>query len=211
MIRSDHDAAISRQEEAIAPFERCSDGYGAAIARVLLGLALLARGQAGRARGTLEDALEHARSTGNTLLNQIALFGVVQSALARHDYEEVGRVLREAIALTTPIGDRVLLAQYLETLAAVAASRGEAERAALLLGASEGLLGEVGASGYNAYDPDLSARERHEANEVPPPTQVLPSEHVADLIAWVAASPPEFVLTEGVVLPTKKGCRSPGT
>jgi hypothetical protein len=93
------------------------------------------------------------------LLRQIALFGVAQSALARHDYEEARRVLREAVALSAPIGDRVLLAQYLEALAEVAVARGDAGRAALLLGASDGLLAQVGALGYNAYDPDLSARE----------------------------------------------------
>jgi NAD(P)-dependent dehydrogenase (short-subunit alcohol dehydrogenase family) len=36
-------------------------------------------------------------------------------------------------------------------------------------------------------------------------TRVLPPERVADLIAWLAASPPEFVLTEGIVLPIDEG------
>jgi NAD(P)-dependent dehydrogenase (short-subunit alcohol dehydrogenase family) len=37
------------------------------------------------------------------------------------------------------------------------------------------------------------------------PTRVLPPERVADLIVWLAASPPEFVLTEGLVLPIEEG------
>jgi hypothetical protein len=32
-----------------------------------------------------------------------------------------------------------------------------------------------------------------------------PPEHVAELIAWPAASPPEFVLTEGIVLSIEEG------
>jgi 3-oxoacyl-[acyl-carrier protein] reductase len=37
-----------------------------------------------------------------------------------------------------------------------------------------------------------------------PSTRVLPPERVAELIAWLAASPPEFVLTEGIVLPIEE-------
>ena len=47
-------------------------------------------------------------------------------------------------------------------------------------------------------------RQEGETNEAPP-TRVLPPERVADLIAWLAASPPEFVLTEGIVLPIDEG------
>ena len=36
-------------------------------------------------------------------------------------------------------------------------------------------------------------------------TQVLRPERVADFIVWFAASPPEFVLTEGIVLPIQEG------
>ena len=38
-----------------------------------------------------------------------------------------------------------------------------------------------------------------------PPTQVLAPERVAEFIAWFVASPPEFVLTEGIVLPIEEG------
>jgi hypothetical protein len=34
---------------------------------------------------------------------------------------------------------------------------------------------------------------------------VLAPERVADFIAWFVASPPEFVLTEGIVLPIEEG------
>lgn len=52
----------------------------------------------------------------------------------------------------------------------------------------------------------FSSTERKEGEpKEAPPTQELRPEHVADLIAWVAAAPPEFVLTEGLVLPIKEG------
>ncbi len=60
------------------------------------------------------------------------------------------------------------------------------------------------ATNWGTFSPE-EREEAGEAKEVRPPTQVLPPERVADLIAWVAASPPEFVLTEGVVLPIEEG------
>jgi NAD(P)-dependent dehydrogenase (short-subunit alcohol dehydrogenase family) len=59
------------------------------------------------------------------------------------------------------------------------------------------------ATNWGAFSPG-EREEVGEANEAPP-TRALPPEHVADLIAWVATSPPEFVLTEGIVLPIEEG------
>ena len=54
------------------------------------------------------------------------------------------------------------------------------------------------ATNWGAFSP--GERKQNSAAEAPA-TQVLPPERVADFISWFAASPPEFVLTEGVVLP----------
>ena len=54
------------------------------------------------------------------------------------------------------------------------------------------------ATNWGAFSPE----ERQEGGPTEAsPTRVLPPERVADLIAWLAASPPEFVLTEGIILP----------
>jgi NAD(P)-dependent dehydrogenase (short-subunit alcohol dehydrogenase family) len=58
------------------------------------------------------------------------------------------------------------------------------------------------ATNWGAFSPE--ERKEGEPKEAPP-AQVLRPERVADLIAWVAASPPEFVLTEGIVLPIEEG------
>ena len=58
------------------------------------------------------------------------------------------------------------------------------------------------ATNWGAFSPE--ERQEGEPDEVPP-TRALPPERVADLIAWLAASPPEFVLTEGLVLPIEEG------
>ncbi len=58
------------------------------------------------------------------------------------------------------------------------------------------------ATNWGAFSP--GERQEGESNSAPP-TRVLPPEQVADLIAWLAASPPEFVLTEGIVVPIEEG------
>jgi NADP-dependent 3-hydroxy acid dehydrogenase YdfG len=58
------------------------------------------------------------------------------------------------------------------------------------------------ATNWGAFSPE--ERRQSDTNEAPP-TQVLQPERVADFIAWFAASPPEFVLTEGILLPIEEG------
>ena len=77
---------------------------------------------------------------------------------------------RTAVVLPTGMGktivfarltkDRASLAHFLDALSAVAALRGEAKRSALLIGAAEESLREVGAPVYNFYAPDPSLKER---------------------------------------------------
>jgi NAD(P)-dependent dehydrogenase (short-subunit alcohol dehydrogenase family) len=55
---------------------------------------------------------------------------------------------------------------------------------------------------WGAFSPE--ERQEGESDESPS-TRVLPPERVAELIVWLAASPPEFVLTEGIVLPIEEG------
>ena len=58
------------------------------------------------------------------------------------------------------------------------------------------------ATNWGAFSPE--ERQEGEPNEAPP-SRVLPPGRVADLIVWLAASPPEFVVTEGIVLPIEEG------
>src|SRR5215204_5340666 len=58
------------------------------------------------------------------------------------------------------------------------------------------------ATNWGAFSPE--ERRKSEPTEAPR-TRILAPERVAELIAWLVASPPEFVLTEGVVLPIEEG------
>jgi NAD(P)-dependent dehydrogenase (short-subunit alcohol dehydrogenase family) len=56
---------------------------------------------------------------------------------------------------------------------------------------------------WGAFSP--GERQEGGSNLEASPSRVLPPERVADLIAWLVASPQEFVLTEGIVLPIEEG------
>ena len=156
MARSEHGAAASSLEAAIAIFEHCGEEYGAAVARIYLGSVLLALGEGERAQGAFEAALAWVRSAENPTLTLTTLYSLAQLALARDDHAEARRLLEEAMGLSGQAGDRANLAHLLEALAMVRAHYGEAGRSAVLLGAAEGLLEEVGARVYNQYMPDRS-------------------------------------------------------
>ena len=55
---------------------------------------------------------------------------------------------------------------------------------------------------WGAFSPE--ERQEGESKKAPS-TRVLSPERVAELIVWLAASPLEFVLTEGIVLPIEEG------
>ena len=90
----------------------------------------------------------------------VALYNLAQLALARGDLGPAADVLGEGVGLSGHTKDRANLAHFLEALSAVAALRGEAERAAVLIGAAEGSLQEVGVPVYHYYNPDPSLQER---------------------------------------------------
>ena len=58
------------------------------------------------------------------------------------------------------------------------------------------------ATNWGAWSPEERGDGGTEASS---PSEVLPPDRVAECITWVAASPPEFVLTEGIITPIKEG------
>lgn len=160
MARPDYEAAASSLEKGIVLFERCGEEYLASVLRVFLGMMLLMQGESKRAERSFEDALASARRLKVPSLTYMVLYNLAQSALARGDCEKAARMLEDGIEWSGRTRDRANLACLLEALAAVTAFGGEVERCALLLGAAEVLLKEVGAAVYNFYQLDPSLRER---------------------------------------------------
>jgi predicted ATPase/DNA-binding XRE family transcriptional regulator len=165
MARQDYETAASRLENAIALFESCDEELLASSLRAFFGTTLLARGEAEQAERAFEEALASARRLRHPAITQIPLYYLAQLALGRGDLREAAGMLEEGIELSKQTKDKASLAHLLEAFATVRALSGEAERSAVLLGAAERLLEEVGAR-HGEYDvlnqhmPDRSLYER---------------------------------------------------
>ena len=162
LVRGEHEAAAARFAEALPLLEGCGDPLSS-LARVWLGTTSLMRGDAERAEQEIGEGLSSARSRGDTLCTYVALYNLAQLAISRGDLGLAARTLEEGVGLSEHTRDRANLAHFLDALSAVAALRGEAERSALLIGAAEESLREVGAPVYNFYAPDPSLKERASA------------------------------------------------
>ena len=144
-------------DAAVAAARDAGDQRILALAVNNLGDYALTRGDFETARPLFEESLAHLRARGDTANVARALFnlGASELELGRHDV--AGERFREGLALARDAGDREDLAWILEGLAALAAARGQGERAALLLGAADAQLAAMGAD-HKPYERSLRAR-----------------------------------------------------
>lgn len=162
MAGGDYESAATRFGEALPLVEDCGDPL-VSLVRVWLGTTSLMRGDPARAEREIGEGLSSARTRGDTLCTYVALYNLAQLAIARGDLGLAAGLLEEVVRLSRHTKDRANLAHFLDALSAVAALRGEAERSAVLIGASEESLREVGAPVYNFYAPDPTLKERTSA------------------------------------------------
>jgi hypothetical protein len=152
LSRGDHEAAAVRLAEALPLLEACGDPLSS-LARVWLGTTSLLGGDAARAEREIGEGLASARSRGDSLCTHVALYNLAQLAISRGDLPPAAGTLEEGVRLSGHTKDRANLAHFLDALSAVAALRGEAERSALLIGAAEVSLREVGAPSTTSTPP----------------------------------------------------------
>jgi non-specific serine/threonine protein kinase len=107
-----------------------------------------------------EEGLAATRRLDIPVTINVALYNLARLAIIRADYRAASRLLEEGVRLSGRTKDRANLAHFLEAMSAVAASRGEAERSAVLIGMAEGSLEEAGAPVYSFYATDPSAQAR---------------------------------------------------
>jgi predicted ATPase/transcriptional regulator with XRE-family HTH domain len=160
IVRPDYEEAARRMEKALGLFSKCEEDSVATLTRTWLGTTLLARGDLVEAERHFEEGLNSARRRQDPLCTYVALYNLAQLALARNDLARAASTLEEGISLSGWTRDRANLAHFLEALAAVSSLRHDPRRSAVLLGAAETSLREVGALVYNFYVTDPSLRER---------------------------------------------------
>jgi ATP/maltotriose-dependent transcriptional regulator MalT len=161
--RGDFRAAREHQEEALPLFREAGEDGFAAQTHTFFGMAMLREGDHEGARRRFEEGLTLARSIGDRMGIVIALFNLAQLALAGGDYDAAARGFAEGIVPSQELGDRQNVAHILEALGMVSGAKGEALKAARLLGASEALISAIGLRGHPYYRPDRDLYERVEA------------------------------------------------
>jgi non-specific serine/threonine protein kinase len=128
--------AVERFQETVAICRPLGLSWQLATSHLNLGTALVLNGSPEEAEATLEEGLEMYRQLGDDIFAARMTNGIAYAALARKDIARADSLARIALAAFAEQAERQGLAQGLETLAAVAAARGDAERAAMLGGAA---------------------------------------------------------------------------
>jgi non-specific serine/threonine protein kinase len=132
-------------DKSVTLFRGLGDSRGVAASLYSLGNLMATRGDFERAAILFEASRAAARAIGDEWLTTYAVHALGHLAWTRGDIEPAVAHLREAVARSVELGDRRALAVCFESLALVAASQQQAERAARLFGAAAELRASVGA------------------------------------------------------------------
>ena len=147
--------------EVLENLEKQRDAWTSAHILNHMAVAPLRRGDYRRAAECAEEALALTEQTGDGLAAQTAFQILAKAAWASGEYEEASRYFRASLWVAFELADRVNAAYCMQGLAAVA----EPQRAACLLGASEGLLEAAGVPLYAWADHELNRKAAKAARE----------------------------------------------
>jgi predicted ATPase len=142
------DRAEDELETALTLFRSADDAWGEALALVTLGRSAILGGRVQRALNRFEESVTLARRQGDTLSEVIAVHHLAWARLLLGDPDGAGPLFEDSLRASSHAGHAEGMAYGLEGLVAIAAVRGEVERAGRLLGASEVLRERTGL--YNA-------------------------------------------------------------
>jgi tetratricopeptide (TPR) repeat protein len=143
-LQGQHRRAQAVLGQALAEAEQLGWRAGVAWVRGLAGLAARCRGDLDEARAQLERALVWSRETDASPVAAPALACLGFVLELQGDLMAAGSVHREGLDHAARTGDPRAVALALEGLAGVAGASGDAERAALLLGAASGMRESAG-------------------------------------------------------------------
>jgi tetratricopeptide (TPR) repeat protein len=168
--RGDYELAVRLGEQALAIAREFGNAPGSGLIICNLADALSARGDPDRARTLLEESLASLRQQeqrlpiANALVNTLLRLGSIECETG--EYERAAESYRESLKLMWQyVGRAYETAACLEGVARVAATQGQPERAALLLGASAALRDEMGTplSPTTRTDHDQASETAYEA------------------------------------------------
>jgi predicted ATPase/DNA-binding CsgD family transcriptional regulator len=139
-------AAADQADRAAALLRASSDLPGELLALFVAGVCHGFAGNSVEASARHQHCIALADEVGERHLKALALVGLGEQERVGGRLEGATALFREAIVLKRELGDRTGLAVGLDCLGRVATAEGRGERAALLLGAAEGIWNMVGMS-----------------------------------------------------------------
>jgi predicted ATPase len=139
-----HAAASRHAAECLTLWRTLDDRYAVVQALVNYGRVLQLSGAYAEATPLLDEALADARELGDTAGISLALYGLGLIALANGEIEPAFAQVSESLRLSHAAESTWHIAERLEALAVVWSARGDAGRAAKLLGAAAALREEGG-------------------------------------------------------------------
>ena len=145
IAQQDLDRAAALYEEAVPLFR--SQGRTSRLAASLGNLGTIAqmRGDRTTAVGYYAEAIEASRSAGDEDGTAVNLHNLARTELSLGRLEKGLEALRESLAIGQRLGYREVIAYCISGFAEAAMFEEDTARAAVLLGASEGLFAEIGA------------------------------------------------------------------
>jgi len=136
--------AAARLEEHLGNARKLGDRKLIGGALTNLGMIAHYAGDLDRAACMHADALDLADQVGDRRLAAVALTNLGLTALARKDFDAARAFHRRSLELAEAVGERRCVAESLEAIAEADTAEGNAERAAVLFGASRALRAEIG-------------------------------------------------------------------
>ncbi len=142
--RGDYDIAAEHVEQAVAAFVALDDRSFLAFSHNQLGTIAYARGNLNEAEGYLHEALTRHREQENAYGIVLALDYLGLVATAHGDLATAARYHQESLAILREVGPPERLAEWLARVATLAATAGQAMKAAWLAAAAEAARHTVG-------------------------------------------------------------------
>jgi predicted ATPase/DNA-binding CsgD family transcriptional regulator len=139
-------AAAEQAESAVAMLRAAPNLPGELMALFVAGVCRGFAGNAAQSADWHRQCIARADEVGERHMKALAIAGLGEHELAAGRLPEATTLFREAVILKRDMSDRMGIAVGLDCLGRVALAEGRAERAALMLGAAEGIWDAVGMS-----------------------------------------------------------------
>ncbi|MBJ8337299.1 protein kinase [Antrihabitans sp. YC3-6] len=144
LFRGDLPFAVERVEQAVATFAKLGHRNGEIHSTFEVGLALSFSGETESAARWHRRCNDLTTAMGESWWRSFSLWAYGIDKLRQGDVAAALELERESLVLKRQLGDQLGIAVCLEAMSWIAASDGDVDRAARLLGAADALLRQVG-------------------------------------------------------------------